>query len=87
MAAELVYYQEDPKNVPMVEWLEELPAKALQKCLARLELLEQHGHELRRPEADYPRDGIYELRASYQEYTTGCFTSFINRRLWWSPTV
>ena len=24
------------------------------------------GHELRRPEADFLRDGIYELRASYQ---------------------
>lgn len=24
------------------------------------------GHALRRPEADYLRDGIYELRASYQ---------------------
>jgi phage-related protein len=24
------------------------------------------GHELRRPEGDYLRDGIYELRASYQ---------------------
>jgi phage-related protein len=24
------------------------------------------GHELRRPEADLPRDGIYELRASLQ---------------------
>jgi len=50
----------------MVGWLEELPAKALQKCLARLERLEQLGHELRRPEADYLRDEIYELRASYQ---------------------
>ena len=49
---------------PVVEWLEELPAKALQggKCLARLERLEQLGHELRRPEADYLRDDIYELR-------------------------
>ena len=66
LAAELVYYQEDPETVPMVEWLEELPAKALQKCLARLERLEQLGHELRRPEADYLRDDIYELRASFQ---------------------
>ena len=66
MAAELVYYQEDHETVPMAEWLDELPAKALQKCLTKLERLEQLGHELRRPEADYLRDGIYELRASYQ---------------------
>ncbi len=87
MAAELVYYQEDPKTVPMVEWLEELPSKALQKCLARLERLEQLGHELRRPEADYLRDDIYELRAGTREFTTGCFTSFISKRPWWSPTA
>lgn len=28
--------------------------------------MEESGHELRRPEADYLRDDIYELRASYQ---------------------
>ena len=66
MAAELVYYQEDAETVPMVQWLEKLPAKALQKCLARLERLGELGHELRRPEADYLRDDIYELRASYR---------------------
>jgi hypothetical protein len=31
--------------------------KAQQKCLARLKRLEDLGHELRRPEADYLRDG------------------------------
>jgi phage-related protein len=50
----------------MADWLEQLPIKAVQKCLARLERLEQLGHELRRPEADYLGEGIYELRASYQ---------------------
>jgi hypothetical protein len=60
LAAELVYYQEDGDTVPLAQWLDEIPEKALQKCLARLERLEQLGHELRRPEADYLRDGIYE---------------------------
>ena len=32
-------------------------------CRARIELLGQLGHELRRPAADYLRDEIYELRA------------------------
>lgn len=66
MAAQLVYYQEDDTNAPMADWLDQLPNKALQKCLARLERLELLGHELRRPEADFLRDGVYELRASYQ---------------------
>jgi len=43
-----------------------LPAKAQDKCFLRLERLREVGHELRRPEADFLRDGIYELRVSLQ---------------------
>jgi len=38
--------------------------KAQAKCRLRVERLRDLGHELRRPEADLLRDGIYELRAS-----------------------
>ena len=37
--------------------------RAWANCRARIELLADLGHELRRPAADYLRDGIYELRA------------------------
>ena len=50
----------------MVDWLRELlktNERAWSNCRARIELLAQFGHELRRPAADYLRDGIYELRA------------------------
>lgn len=40
--------------------------KAREKWSARIARLVEFGHELRRPEADFLRDGIYELRASYQ---------------------
>lgn len=36
---------------------------AFANCLARVRMLAQFGHELRRPAADYLRDGLYELRA------------------------
>lgn len=36
------------------------------KCIAWLERLRSRGHELRRPDADYLRDGIYELRVGLQ---------------------
>jgi phage-related protein len=49
-----------------MRWFDTLSLKAIQKCHVRLERLEQLGHELRRPEADYLRDGIHELRATYQ---------------------
>lgn len=58
----VVFYQEDAKTVPVLDWFDRLPAKAQDKCRVRIERLRDLGHELRRPEADYLRDGIYELR-------------------------
>jgi len=45
---------------------ESLPAKAQDGYRARIELLKVRGHALRRPHADYLRDGIYELRANHE---------------------
>ena len=76
-AVEVFYFQEDDDKVPLIHWLDRLPAKAQQKCQVRLERLEAMGNDLRRPEADYLRDDIYELRASCQGLTTECSTSFM----------
>src|SRR5580658_3745045 len=62
----VVFYQEAGGQAPVVEWLQDLldsNEQAWANCRARIELLVQFGHELRRPAADYLRDGIYELRA------------------------
>ncbi len=61
----LVLYQQQEGAVPLLAWLDGLPAKARAKCHVRLERLRELGHALRRPEADYLRDGIYELRAKH----------------------
>jgi phage-related protein len=53
-----------PGGRRIIEWFDKLPAKVQDKCYLRLEPLREIGHELRRPEADLLRDGIYELRAS-----------------------
>ncbi|HEV8719411.1 MAG TPA: type II toxin-antitoxin system RelE/ParE family toxin [Candidatus Binatia bacterium] len=58
----VVFYQDDPDTVPVLDWLDSLPTKALDKCRVRIERLRDLGHELRRAEADFLRDGIYELR-------------------------
>ncbi|MFQ5684471.1 MAG: type II toxin-antitoxin system RelE/ParE family toxin [Candidatus Binatia bacterium] len=58
----VVFYREDAETVPVLDWLDRLPPKAQDKCRVRIERLKDLGHELRRPEADYLRDGIYELR-------------------------
>ena len=68
MALTEVFFFRQPKDesVPLLEWLDGLPGKVKAKCTERIDRLGELGHELRRPEADYLRDGIYELRASHQ---------------------
>jgi len=63
---DVVIYQEADGHVPLLDWLDGLPDKARAKCLVRIERLAELGSELRRPEADYLRDGIYELRIGFQ---------------------
>ncbi len=63
---EVILFSEDDGSVPMLTWLDQLPAKAQDKCIVKIERLAALGHELRKPEADYLRDGIYELRVSLQ---------------------
>ncbi len=57
----IVFYSEE-QDAPVLRWLEGLPERAYAKGIVRIERLAQLGHELRRPQADYLRDGIYELR-------------------------
>ena len=68
MAQTEVFFFREPKDesVPLLEWLDQLPTKVKAKCTERIDRLGELGHELRRPEADFLRDGIHELRASYQ---------------------
>jgi hypothetical protein len=63
---EVYFYCEADGRSDVWNWLLALrnsDAKAFIQCLAKLRLLKMSGHELRRPAADYLRDGIYELRA------------------------
>ena len=62
----IVLYREEDGACPFLTWFGGLPAKVQDKCFLRLERLREMGHELRRPEADFLRDGIYELRVSIQ---------------------
>jgi phage-related protein len=62
---EVTFFREEDGTVPLLEWLDAMSAKPRDKCYAALERLEEHGHELRRPVADYLRDDIYELRVRF----------------------
>ena len=61
----IVFYKEEDGEVPVLDWLRALhrrDRRAYAACIARIQRLAARGHELRRPEADYLRDGLYELR-------------------------
>ena len=63
---QVVFYRERTGSAPVLDWLDTLPSKAQDKCRVKIERLRDLGHELRRPEADLLRDGIYELRVGLQ---------------------
>ena len=63
---EVLIYQDDDGTAPLLSWMDKIPEKAQDKCTVRIERLAEVGHELRRPEADFLRDSIYELRVGLQ---------------------
>jgi hypothetical protein len=77
---EVIFYKEGD-TVPVREWLKSLPSKVARKCPLYLDMLEQQGHELLRPIADFLRDGIYELRPSFQGVNYRILYSFSGRNV------
>ncbi len=59
---DITIYKDDDGSVPLYEWLDCQSEKVQSDMAARVKLLAEKGHELRRPACDFLRDGIYELR-------------------------
>jgi len=78
-AVKVISYRESDGECPLMDWFDGLPAKARAKCFVRIERLTEMGHELRRPEADYLRDHIYELRAKHDGVNYRMLYFFIGR--------
>ena len=79
---EIFLYQEADGSIPLVEWLVMLQQRnkpAFEKCLFLLNLLEEFGNELRRPRADYLRDGIYELRTEVRGVNYRMLYGFVGK--------
>jgi phage-related protein len=66
---------------PFLEWFARLPEKAQDKCLVRIERLKELGYELRRPEADYLDEDIYELRVKCQAINYRVLYFFAGKQL------
>ena len=63
---DLYFFKDSDGSIPLKSWLDQLDKKLLWKCIATIERLEQQGHALRRPTADYLDRGIYELRVKFR---------------------
>ena len=65
----VVFYQDEQGQAQVLKWLTTLlkkDRKGYANCVARIQLLADSGYALRRPAADFLRDGIYELRAKHR---------------------
>ncbi len=64
---DIIIYKNKDGSVPLFEWFDDLPQKAVNKCTVKIELLEEFGYDLRRPHCDMLEEGIYELRAKLKQ--------------------
>jgi len=63
---EVVIYREVDGTAPLLDWLASLAVEARDRCIDRLGLLGQEGHQLRRPHAEYLEGtDLYELRVKF----------------------
>lgn len=80
--ADIYFYLESDGSVPVLDWLKKLrqqDRRAYAKCVVRIQRLAEEGHALRRPESDYLRDGIHELRARQGHVNIASSTFFMTR--------
>ena len=78
---EIVIYKEKNGRAPLLDWMDKLPQKVVDKLTARFELLKQFGFELRRPICDYLRDEIYELRLRTGRLNYRVLYSFVGQNV------
>lgn len=76
----VVFFKESDGSVPFAEWFASLPRQAKDQCLAKVTLLGDRGHELRRPAAENLGGGIYELRAKSNNVNYRMLYFFEGRR-------
>ena len=62
---ELVLFMDEVGGVPLLIWLNKLHKDVRIKAAEKVDLLVQHGNELRRPLTDYLAEGIRELRFAH----------------------
>ena len=82
--ADTYFYKAEDGSVPVLDWLRQLRRdnrRAYAKCIVRMRRLGEEGHALRRPDADYLRDGIHELRVRQQRVNYRILYFFYGRNV------
>lgn len=77
---EVLIYCEENRSAPVIEWLDGQPEKVQDKAIARVDLLHEQGHELRRPVADTLRNGVHELRIKHLRVNYRILYGFAGQR-------
>lgn len=81
MKIKMLIFKDEKGKAPLVEWLKKQPAKAKDKCIAKVARLGLMGHRLRRPDCDYLTEGIYELRARDGNVNYRILYSFVGQNI------
>ena len=61
----IIYYKTRRGEIPALEFIDKFSVKVQIKIRKHILLLSYEGPKLKRPYADYLRDGIYELRVKF----------------------
>ena len=75
----VLFFAEEDGSVPILEWLDRLENKVQDKCIIKIERLEEKGYELHCPDADLLRDKIHELRVSLKGIQYRIFYFFFGK--------
>jgi hypothetical protein len=73
---EVVLFAEDDGTVPFIEWLDRQERKVQDKCMVKIDRLQELGYELRRPEGDFYGMEFMNFECGTGASITGCFTFF-----------
>ncbi|MBU4342712.1 MAG: type II toxin-antitoxin system RelE/ParE family toxin [Candidatus Omnitrophica bacterium] len=65
MDKRVIYYEDNRGKKPVKEFIDSFDSKTKGKTLARLDFLEKHWHEARRPFVDKIDKDLYELRVEF----------------------
>jgi phage-related protein len=74
---ELIFYETEKGQIPVEDFLKDLPLKLRAKISRDLMILQDRGNTLREPYSKHISDGLFELRTKFGSDITRVFYFFI----------